>query len=206
MIVRNVPIRNATSHDFTVCVEPWGERHSLQSGESLRLVFYGPSGGDAEIVVDEGDVSVYGWQSSQVFVVKDDICISQPSLVKVIPRLFDAHNIDPTKVDLEPDLIEYAQRQLDAAPAWDKHGREAAFMAVSRLAPLFRKLRNDAFVWAFCEQVLHSRGVFLRQDRRRFQRFIAETKKQHGKPHAILANWFRASVRSAKAAENVMED
>jgi hypothetical protein len=206
MIVREVPIRNASSRKLGICVEPWGEWHELQSGESLKLVFYGPSGGAPETVIDELDIAVYGWEKSQVFVLKDDICVSQPSLLEIIRRLFVSNHIDPTRFKLDPELIDYAQSELDAAPAWDENGQLAAFTAVSRLAPLFGKLLCESVVWEFCQRVLHSRGVFLRNDKRWFRKFFQAIEKRRSDPFDVLAKWFEASAKSTEAAESVIGD
>lgn len=206
MIVRRVPIRNASSRKLGICVEPWGERYELGSGESLMLVFYGPAGGAPEILVDDSDITVYGWEKCQVFVLKDDVCVSQPSVLDVIRRMFFAHQIDPTKVKLDGELIDYAQCQLDASPAWDKYGKEAALVAVSRLAPLFVEPLSEDIVWAFCQRILHSRGVFLRDDKPRFRKFLQALKKHRGKPFDVLAKWSEASEQSAEAAESIIGD
>ena len=192
MILSRVPIRNVRSSDLTVHVEPWGEQHVLSNDDLLELVFYGPVGGYPEINVGESEIFVYGWQESQVFVLKDNLCLSQPGLLKIIERLSASEGIDKSRLDLEPDIVESAQYQLDKAESWDAAGRDAAFTAVSKIAPSFRNLQNDRFVWLFCETVLHSRGVFLQPNERKYKEFL-QTFKDSGDFVAVLTSWHHVS-------------
>ena len=192
MIVRRIPIRNVRSGDLTVHVEPWGEQHILTKDELLELVFYGPDGGKPEINVGDAEIFVYGWQESRVFVLKDNLRLAQPSLLKIIERLSASEKIDNSRLVLEPDSIDFAQYQLDKAASWDAAGREAAFTAVAKVAPLFRNLHNDRFVWVFCETVLHSRGVFLQPNESKYKDFF-QAFKDSGDFVAALTSWHHAS-------------
>jgi hypothetical protein len=201
MIVRRIPIRNVLTRDVKVHVEPWGEQHVLVSDELLELVFYGPTGGKPEIHAGEYEIYVYGWDESRVFVLKNNLCLSQPSLLKIIERLSASQKIDRSRLELERDMIDFAQFQLDKAESWDVAGREAAFTAVSKVAPLFRNLDNDKFVWAFCETVLHSRGMFLREDESKYNDFVQAFRDSRDFV-AVLNNWHNESAMDPELVDS----
>lgn len=193
MITRRIPIRNVSSENLTVHVEPWGEQHVLTTDESLELVYYGPSGGKPEIDIGNGEVFVHGWQESRVFVLRNNLCVSQPTLLKIIERVARSEGLEMSRLKLEPDIIDYAQYVLDTAESWNAAGREAAFNAVQKVAPLFSNLENDQFVWSFCQAVLHSRGVFLYEDDQKYNLFF-QTLRDTGDLSAVLANWYKEAA------------
>lgn len=172
MIVSRIPIRNVTNHDLTVHIEPWGEQHVLVSEDTLDLVFYSLKLGLPEFVVDNLQISVYGWEGCSFKVLKNNLCVVQSSLIDIIKRLCLTHGIAESALELDPELLEYAQVVFDASPLWEKSGIDAGFDVVCRIAPLLSKLNDDAFLWHFCQTVLYSRGVFLREDATRQKELI----------------------------------
>ena len=60
-----------------------------------------------------------------------------------------------------------------------------------KLAPLFRNLRNETFVWQLCQTLLHSRGVFLGENPPKFREFFSALEERPGDLFAVLASWAR---------------
>ena len=206
MIVTRIPIRNVIATDLTVHVEPWGEQHVLREDESLEVVFYGPASGKPEILIGDSGISVYAWEDCRVFVLRNNLCVSQPGLIKVIDRICASEGIDKSNLKLEPDIIDYAQRQLDKAEAWDADGRKAAFQAVAKVAPLLSRLGNELLVWRFSQTVLHSRGIFLHEDTSKYREFFSVLERSSGDLEQFLTDWHDASVKRDLLVDNVMAD
>jgi hypothetical protein len=194
MIITRLPMRNETGAKLTVHVEPWGEEHELSQGESLEVVLYGPAGGKPEIVVGHSDISVFAWEGCRLFVLRNNVSTCQPSLLKIIDRLCAAEGVDRSKLNLEPEGVEFAQSWLDSAAAWDREGENAAIEAVARLAPALDNLGSEGLLWKFCQIVLHSRGLFLHADTDRFHEFLTALRQNPNDLARLLAAWREATV------------
>lgn len=175
MSVNRIPIRNVTDHDLNIHIEPWGERHVLVANDSLDVVFYSQKQGLPEVLCGDGEVSIYGWEGCEFFVLRKNLCVEQPGLADVIRQLCPKHGIPESMIADALEWLEFGrqfdnedpQMQIDASYAWDETGREAAFSAVRLVAPMLSKSDDDNFVWNFCQKVLHSRGIFLSEDKPR---------------------------------------
>lgn len=205
MILSRLPIRNIANEKLIVHVEPWGEQYPLISNELVELVFYGPEGGTPDICVGNSELFVYGWQQSQVFVLKNNLCVAQPSLLSVIEKLSASTQVDRSLLDLEPELIEFSQYQLDKAEAWDDAGKDAARLALNRTVQMFHRVDNDQFVWEFCEKILQSRGVFLADDDTRKQLFLQAVRAQDS-VDKLLAEWPEISAGKLSQLNNTAKN
>jgi hypothetical protein len=61
-----LPLRNTSTHELTVFIEPWGLSRKLAPGAEVFVVAKGPLGGDLDVQRTEREVTVYGWEGSQV--------------------------------------------------------------------------------------------------------------------------------------------
>jgi hypothetical protein len=105
---------------------------------------------------------------------------------------------------LELDNINFAQQWLDTAVSWDKDGRDSAFQAVARVAPFLSNQWNDAIVWIFCQRVLHSRGVFLHDDKSKCRELIEMLQQSSDGVVPFLAAWYEASKQCNQLAGMVI--
>lgn len=91
--------------------------------------------------------------------------------------------------------MEFIQAQLDSSPAWVSPGRDAAVLAVSRLAPLLLTSTGDqAFVWDVCQHVLRSRGVFWAPDADTIERFFHQVKFEPDELFNTLSKWLHEAT------------
>ena len=202
-MVYKLPIRNTRSSNLKVHVEPWGEQVVLAENEVLELVFYGPKGGKPEIDIASEEVLVHGWESSRVFILRNNLCIIQPALIDIIKRLAQSKSVSLANFALDSDVLEYSQVNLDSAVSWDADGRYAAFQAVNRTAPMLGNLENNEIVWAYCESVLHSRGIFLSEDVGRRKAFFNELKNS-GDLLEYLVKWYEESALDRDSVESTL--
>jgi hypothetical protein len=60
----SVSISNETSRPLTFHLEPWGEQFPMPPGSTFQVVAEAKKQGEIEIVYEENDVLVYGWEGS----------------------------------------------------------------------------------------------------------------------------------------------
>lgn len=163
MILHRTVLRSGDYSTLTVHVEPWGERHTIDPGCEIEIIFYGPQRGKAEVVVSENELMIYGWEGTDVFVLRNNMCVSQPSLELILRVISNSAGIETSPVAEfpPPEMLEYAQAMLDSAPFWDKEGREAALFAISKLSEEVCRVASESVAVEFCNHVLHSRGIFI---------------------------------------------
>jgi hypothetical protein len=55
---------NHFSTDLVICLEPWGREATLRPEQQIDAVFTGPAGGEPELMVSPGRLTIYGWVGS----------------------------------------------------------------------------------------------------------------------------------------------
>jgi hypothetical protein len=192
MILHRTTIENSHSYALTVVIEPWGEEHVLSPSDSLEVVLYGPSGGAAELRLEQRVATVFGWEGSELYVLKQMVPVVQPSLERLIRTVTgDAPWL--TEPGLETENLEYTQVTLDSCPAWNAEGVAAAFTAVARMAAeLHANGLDKKSIWEVAQLVLKSRGVFLQNLSKKqtaFCRAIVSAESSDNSLRHLLESW-----------------
>ena len=72
-----IVVRNYQPSKIKVIIEPWANEYDLLPVEELEIIYSGPNGGLFEIESKPGQVILYGWEGSIVY-VKDGFGLPQP--------------------------------------------------------------------------------------------------------------------------------
>jgi len=96
-----------------VVIEPWGDEHDLLPVEELEITYSGPNGGLFEIESKPGQVILYGWEGSIVY-VKDGSYSGLPPSVPATPPGPPGRRVETAPKRLSHtflDLLEKVVRQ-----------------------------------------------------------------------------------------------
>jgi hypothetical protein len=78
-------IRNPGDSLFVVILEPWADRFELKSEETIDIEFVGPETGQPEVLPYPGELAIYGWDGSEVVVLKDGrLAMRQPTVNEIV--------------------------------------------------------------------------------------------------------------------------
>lgn len=61
-------IVNGQADVVTLVLEPWAEQRELAPGSTAEVDMSGPSPMHIEVVVNPGEITIYGWEGSLMFV------------------------------------------------------------------------------------------------------------------------------------------
>jgi hypothetical protein len=166
-------IRNPNDRAIEVLLEPWAERHQLNSMESLEIVFVGPDT-DHPAVLPQGDeIAVYGWKESDAIVLKNgEIASPRPTVEEIVKQELNAAKQNEQlaiKVALPVEDIEWIQRSLDELP---ESGQEsqlatcelAAFLAHRLAESLEQSMPTAELIWSIIGRFVKARGIILEDE------------------------------------------
>jgi hypothetical protein len=64
-------VTNSNDDALLLTLEPWAEEVVLSPGQSVKVAFSGPQGGQMELELKSGAVILYGWEGS-VLAIKSE--------------------------------------------------------------------------------------------------------------------------------------
>lgn len=168
MTVERFRYTNRSSREIAVWIEPWGEKYAVGPNQSIVIVFYGLEipHDDIEIIAGEsGEVWIYGRAETEVFVLRENVCVSQPAIREIVLRAAEKYSVSAEEVERiiwnEKVSFDFSQHFLDSAPEWNADGEKSSILVAEKIGTiLLSELKNRDLVWEFCLEVLHLRGIF----------------------------------------------
>lgn len=162
-------IRNPNNEAIVVWIEPWADRFELAKEQSIEVVFIGPEDGAAEELPYPGELVIYGWNGSEVFVLQDGRLVGRSATIEEIIR--QEFEIAKDRVRLNANRLpfeefEYVQFKLGFSPELSRQSQILACEVAAHLAcELARSVErsDDAarLIWQISDRIVATRGVAL---------------------------------------------
>jgi len=162
-------VRNPNEQLFVVVLEPWADRFELKAEETIDIVFVGPEAGQPEVLPYPGELTIYGWDGSEVVVLKDGrMAAHQPSVSEIVQQEFQIaeEQIRRTETRWPAEEIALVNQKLDFYSDMSVESQEFACNLASHLAcDLSTTLEcSDAaanLLWQIADRVVGRQGIVL---------------------------------------------
>lgn len=170
LIRRPFRVHNPNDHPLTVVLEPWAECYELEPKGTLDVVFIGSRNGMPEVVpYSDRSLTIYGWEGSEAFALKDGRLIgNRPAIDEIVRQELDLakKKLQRTDRDLPWDEIAWIQKSLDVSPELhtgsQELARELAAILIVELAPcLVRSKSATELLWQIADRIVGLRGLVL---------------------------------------------
>jgi hypothetical protein len=162
-------IRNPSDQLLVVVVEPWADRFELKAEETIDIVFVGPEAGQPEVLPYPGELIIYGWDGSEVVVLKDgSMAAQQPSVSEIVRQEFQIAEklVRRTETRWPVEEITIVDQKLDIDTDMSVESQEfacdlAGYLVCELATTLERSDAAAALLWQIADRVVGRKGIVL---------------------------------------------
>ena len=162
-------VRNPGGSLLAVILEPWADRFELKPKETVDIVFVGPENGQTEILPYPDELAIYGWDGSEVVVLKDGrLAMLQPTVNEIVRQELQISErvVRRTETRWPAEEIEMVDQKLQFDSDLSLESQEFACRLASQLVcelstTLVRSDAAASLLWQIADRVVGKQGIVL---------------------------------------------